>query len=280
MFYPLIFMNINERLRYIVMGARILIFSRQGSQMADVTVGELPVDEEANFRGVLSILEPICQAENEYLFTMKLGLFHIDVYYASERYVLSIIPGTTKANMLGFNPIFAWAAGLCFASMLSGRDGNGDVSPQMLDAFEAMMPQDPLNAVAEVINKLMIPGVNYVSFIAQGHRVFLSLGETKMNPEDFIVAWCAALEAADGLQDNPWVIVEEFENIAVTQFVPCMTVVVFFEESAVKSRVEFFVSEIQKAKQRLVEIFQTEEKRPQMPQAPKNGPVSRRPGRH
>lgn len=256
------------------MSFRIIIFTRRGSQICDFSRGTMPNDDEANFRGILSILEPISQTESEYLFTMKLGPFHVDVFFALERYVFSIVPASTKSTILNFNPIFAWAASQCFTSLMSEQ--SEEVSQQMIDTFVSMLPMDPLNEVSKVMKGLLIAGVNYVSFIAQGHRVFLHLGETKMPPDEFIFAWCAALEATEQLDEVSWAPVPEHDSVAVTTFVPSMKIVVFFTDKATKIRTEYFISEITKIKQKLMDIFSVKEMRVHMPQMPKHGPTARR----
>ena len=261
------------------MGVRVIVFSRQGAPIVDVTAGTMPKDDGANVAGVLSILEPMSQKDSEYLFTMTLGPFHIDVYFANDRYAFSIIPANSKPNLLGLNAFFAWAVSRCFSSLVSGRDEKEEQLPQqLLEAFQAMIPEDPLVAVGRAIDSLMIAGVRYISFVAEGHRVLLSLGETKMPPEDFIFAWCAAMEAGEELPGKPWVGLEDYDNVAIAQFLPCVKVVVFFEDKAVTTRVDYFIGELEKVKLKLADVFETEELKPQMPQVPKSGP--RRPGRH
>jgi hypothetical protein len=141
-----------------------------------------------------------------------------------------------------------------------------------------MIPPDPLEAVFRALAKLETAGVNYLAFIAQGHRVFFSLGETKMSPEKFIFAWCAALEAIGQLEQESVVHVADFNNVVVTTFVPFVKLAVFFVEKATPARVQGFVDEINRVKGELAGMFVSRDVSPHMPQGPKEGGRPRRLG--
>lgn len=263
------------------MGVRVLVCTRQGAALVDVTVGEMPRDDTTNLAGMIGILDPMSQREGEYLFTMTLGPCHVDVYFACDRFFFSVIPANSKPCMIAMNAFFAWALSRCFASLVEGRDANEEIPQQLIETFEAMIPPDPLGAVAKVMDGLMVAGVNYVSFIADGPRTIWTIGETKLAPEVFVDVWCAVMDALDAdFQGKQWVPVEQFENVAVVQFLPGIKIMVLFGDKAVSSRVEYFVGEVEKAKLKMCDVFQTEDLKPQMPQVPKNGPSARRPGRH
>jgi hypothetical protein len=259
-------------------GIRVSIFARDGIQLVDIQVGAIPHDTEIDFRSILSILNPMSISGNPFLFTMTLGLFHIDICYDNDRFIFSIIPSTTKPDLISVNPIFAWAANLAFSQLLSDQSQTEPVSQQTSDTFFSMIPRNPLEAVHRAISRLQMAGVNYIAFIAQGHRVFLSLGETKMAPQQFIFAWCALLEAIGQLDEQTVVAVPEYENLIVCKFVPFMKMAVFFIEKATQARVQGFLDEMERVKVALVGLFVARELRPQMPQTPKEGGRPRRPG--
>jgi hypothetical protein len=256
---------------------RIAIFARDGTQLTDVQSDLLPRDTETDFRGILSILDPMAAQERPFLFTMTLGPFHVDVCFESGRFVFSIIAATAPPSLVSVNPIFAWAAGRAF-SQLIGDQPDAPAARQASDAFSSLLPRDPLNSVHRIISRVRMAGVNYVAFVAQGHRVFLSLGETKMSPDRFIFAWCACLEAFAQLEEQPIVAVPEQDNLVVTHFVPFVRMAVFFVEKATQARIQGFVAELERVKADLAGLFAPREYRPQMPAAPKEGGRPRRVG--
>lgn len=255
---------------------RVAVFSRQGTPLVDVQHGALPRDDESDFRGLLSILDPLAAADSPFLFSMKLGPFLIDVSYHNTRYVFSIISASVRPPLSGCNPVFSWFAGLCFSQLVADIDASKPVPQQTADTFFSMIPPDSLNSVHRHLAQLLIAGVNYVAFVAQGHHVLLSLGETKMPTDRFVFAWCAALESMEKLKEQAAAGVAEWECIAVARFVECVRLVIFFADRATQARLKCFVAEVESVKAHLAELFVSREMRPQMPQAPKEGKGPRR----
>jgi hypothetical protein len=254
---------------------RIAVFARDGTQLIDVQSDPLPCDSETDFRGILSVLGPMAAQDRPFLFTVTLGPLHIDVCYESGRFVFSIIAATAPPSLISVNVFFAWAAWRAFSQLTADRP-DGPVSQQTSDAFTSMVPRDPLDSVRHIISRVRMASVNYVAFVAQGHRVFLSLGETKMSPEAFIFAWCASLRALAQLDGQEIVAVPEFDNVIVAHFAPFMKIAVFFAEKATQDRVQGFVAELERVKADLVGLFAPREHRPQMPAAPKESGRPRR----
>ena len=140
-----------------------------------------------------------------------------------------------------------------------------------------MVPSDPLNKVSKIINSLLIDCIDYIAFVAQRHRVVLSLGETKILPDEFIIEWCAALEAIELLKpENPFVIVPEHDKIVITSFFPCLKVILFFTNKATKDRVNLFLDRANRSKQDLIGLFKSKDLKPKMPQMPKHEVGGRR----
>ncbi|OHS95692.1 hypothetical protein TRFO_10324 [Tritrichomonas foetus] len=251
-------------------GVRIIIYSRSGALLADVQNGELPSDEDANFKGVLSILEPIASTEPTFLFSMRLGSFIIDVSFDCGIYVFSIISAKLKSNLQSYNPFFSYTALLVFNNLISDLPNRHIVPKEIIDKFRSLIPSDPLIQISKILEELLIDSINYIAFVAQGHRVVLSLGETKIAPDKFIFEWCAALEASGGISSsNDCVVVPDHQSIAVSQFYPCLKTILFFADNATNDRMQLYLSEVAKAKVALQNLFKEKELKPQMPQKPK-----------
>lgn len=257
---------------------RILVFSKSGVLLADVQNGQVPNDEDANFRGILSILEPISLSESSFLFSMKLGTLIVDVSFDFGLYLFSITSSKTKSSLLPYNQIFSYSALLCFNNLTSDVPNKSSIPEACIESFRAIIPSDPLNKISKIINPLLIDSIDYIAFIAQGHRVILSLGDTKIPPEQFIIDWCAALESIESLQpENKYIIVPEHEKIVIISFFPCLKTILFFKNKATKDRIEYFLNEVEKSIQNLMNLFKpNKDFRPQMPQMPKHEVGGRR----
>lgn len=256
---------------------RILVFSKSGALLADVQNGHVPNDEEANFRGILSILEPISLSESSFLFSMKLGSLTIDISFDFGLYVFSITSSRTKSSLLPYNQIFSYSALCCFNNLISNLPNKLSIPETYIESFRSMIPSDPLNKVSKIISSLLIDSIDYIAFVAQRHRVVISLGETKIPPEQFILDWCAALETLEAHQpENPFTIVPEHEKIVIVSYFPCLKAVIFFTNKATKDRIDFFLNEVDKSKQSLINLFKSKDFKPQMPQMPKQDVGGRR----
>ncbi|KAK8884378.1 hypothetical protein M9Y10_043488 [Tritrichomonas musculus] len=259
---------------------RILVFSKSGALLADVQSGPIPNDVEANFRGILSIIEPISVSEPSFLFSMKLGSLIVDVSFDFELYVFSITSSKTRSSLLPYNQIFSYSALICFNNLISDLPNKSSIPKTCIDSFQSMIPSDPLNKVSKAIGSLLTDSIDYIALVAQRHRVALSYGETKIPPDQFILDWCSALEAIEFLNsETPYVTVPEHENIAIIPFFPCLNSIVFFKSKATKDRVEFYLDGVNKAKKNLINLFKSNNFKPQMPQGPKKEAGRRKPAK-
>jgi hypothetical protein len=257
-------------------GVRIAVFSRDGAPLADVQRGVLPNDNEADFGGLFSILSPVAENDRPFLLGIRLGSFTVDICFDSSRFTFSIISSTAKAPLANANPILAWAAGVCFSRLIADYGTSKAVPQQVVDTFYSMIPTDAASAAHRVLSELLSAGVNYVAFVAQGHHVFLSLGETRVSASVFVFAWCAALQAADRLDDRDAVVVPEFGNVIVARFLPFVTLVAFLADVATQARMQCFARDIELVKRKLLDMFVAKDLPPQMPTAPKEGARPRR----
>ena len=259
------------------MKPRILAYSKSKILLADVKSDSQEVTEETNFKGVLSILDPISSTESDYLFSMRLGSFTIDVAFSYDIYLFSVIPIKIKSSIAAFNPIFSYLTLTVFNKIILDVPNREAIPQGYIDTFYSMIPVDPLNKISKIMNSLLIDSVDYIAFIAQGHRVVLSLGDAKMPPDEFIVQWCEALEVVETLTvDNAFLTVPSHNNIIVSHFFPSLTSVTFFNSPATKDRIENYFHQIDHVKSQLFDLFKSSDLKPQMPQVPKQQSSGRR----
>lgn len=260
---------------------KILVFSKGGNQLVDTQVGSFLQDEDANFRGILSILEPISTSESFFVFSMKLGRYHIDISFAYDYYVMSVIHGNTKSQYQSLNAFYAWNAAICFSQIMSQQVSKDEITQNLIEKFEELLPVNPFPDIDRILKCFLIENlIDYVAFVVQGHRVLHSVGETKVPPDQFIYQWCAALEACESLPGNKYIQLSDYPSIIAFQFYPSIIAITFCRNSVSDGTIQQILDQIAYIKQELQSIFTEKQLKPQMPQGPKpSSSSSRRPNR-
>lgn len=252
--------------------AKILILSKEGSVLAQCTVGNFQSDDEINFSRVLTILEPIASNDSSFLFTMRIGPYQIDVAFSFDTYAFSIINATQKSDTSNINSIFSQILVDEARELISFN--KQDIKSFLSNQLQQEIPINYIERITNILNKFIFRGVNYVAFIAQNHRIVYTLGETKLPPDEFIFAWCAALEQCNNFSEENSYIQVQNQSIIIVPIYPSLKAIVFFDNSFNETLISSFISTAGLIKQDLKQIFQPEIK----VQMPKQPSTSRRPG--
>ena len=141
---------------------RLIVFSRDGRLLVDATSGNMNVDENDNFKSVLSILEPISSSESTFIYTINLGQYNIDISFDCGLYVFSITSSKIKSSLLSYNPIFSYSALLFFNDLISDLPSRDAIPNELIATFKSSIPFDPLPKIQKEMESLLIDSINYI----------------------------------------------------------------------------------------------------------------------
>jgi len=252
------------------MDHQIIIFSKNGSQILQKSNKDnTDIDDEASFRGILSILEPLTRDCSGLLYSIVIANNHIDVYFDGYYFFFSIISCRSRKALLSINSIFVVEVSRIFRSFTNQKRITKEMPLEEQVSFFSLISHDTLELILVELNPLLIPSVSYLTFISMDNRVIYSLGASKEAPDQFVLSWFAALEASDSLGDNSYIQANEFPHVFVFHFLPPIKLVVYFGLSFNPN--EYF-DHVNSVIQNISSLF--EEKplfKPKMPSYPSRG---------
>lgn len=245
---------------------QFIIFDSNGNTL--IKSPDLRESEESfNFQGIVSILGPIPKRESSYIFTLNIRNFRVDVCYAFSRYFVSIVPSNIPTTNLNCNSIYSYAAAQFFDSFMKTNQVNDG---KLYEQFSEYIPGDPIKATFSIVNSLLQPNIEYVSFITRGNRVVLSLGAPSEEPETFIFSWIAATTTVNSITGAiGYKKVDDYPSIATFVMDDCFKVIVYFKGDATSISCLNFVTSLSEVSKNLIGMFKKEDRhKPRMPDKP------------
>lgn len=258
-------------------GTRIMILKPNGQVIADYTIGQLQNQEDVNFSGLLSILEPISEGGKPFLFTIRLGPFQVDVTYSSDIYLFSIELATSNSETSNLNAIFSQILHQKLLQFMNQMDAQSDIHSLIEKQFLNQIPNNYFERISSIIPKLLSDGVSYISIVAQNHRVIYSIGQNPLPADEFILTWCAALQSCNDFQDDlPFLQVADHDNVVIVPFYECLKAIVFFNNISgpISNLIDLYINNFEHFKEEFEKSLHQSIKI----QMPKEPPPSRRPG--